>query len=61
MEGIGRGMLQNYERDGALKNVDTNADFVVDRENSTGDAVYINVALQPVDSAEKYYMTVIAK
>lgn len=61
MEGIGRGMLQNYERDGALKNVDTNADFVVDRENSTGDAVYINVALQPVESAEKYYMTVIAK
>lgn len=61
IEGLGRGMLQNYERDGALQNVDTDADFVVDRENSTGDSVYINVALQPVDSAEKYYMTVIAK
>ena len=61
MEGLGRGMLQNYERDGAIQNVDTDADFKVDRENSTGDAVYINAALQPVDSAEKYYFSVIAK
>ena len=61
MEGLGRGLLQTYLQDGAIKNVDTDADFKVDRENSTGDAVYINAALQPVDSAEKYYFSVIAK
>lgn len=61
MEGIGRGMLQAYERDGAIMNVNVEADFKVDRERSTGDACYIDAAIQPVDSAEKYYFTVIAK
>lgn len=61
MEGLGRGMLQKYQADGALKEVDTDADFKVDREKSNGDAAYIDVALLPVDSAEKYYITVISK
>ena len=61
MEGLGRGMLQTYQADGAIQNVDTDSDFVVDRDRSTGDSVYITVAVQPVDSAEKYYFTVIAK
>jgi hypothetical protein len=61
MEGLGRAMLKSYEDDGALQNVDLEADFLVDQGQSTGDSVYINVGLQAVDSAEKYYFTAIAK
>ena len=61
MEGLGRSILQAYEGDGALQNVDLESDFIVDRGRSTGDSVYLNVGIQPVDSAEKYYFTVISK
>lgn len=61
MEGLGRAMLQAYQNDGAITNVDLEADFLVDQGQSTGDSVYINVGIQAVDSAEKYYFTVVAR
>lgn len=61
MEGLGRAMLQAYQNDGAITNVDLEADFLVDQGKSTGDSVYINVGIQAVDSAEKYYFTVVAR
>ena len=61
MEGLGRAILKAYQNDGAIQNVDEENDFVVDRGASTGDSVYITCGIQPVDSAEKYYFTVIAR
>ena len=61
VEGIGRAMLQAYAEDGAITNVDLENDFLVDQEKSIGDAMYINAGLQAVDSADKYYITTIAR
>lgn len=61
MEGLGRAILKAYQNDGAIQNVDEENDFVVDRGASVGDSVYITCGIQPVDSAEKYYFTVIAR
>lgn len=58
MTGIGKTLLSNYLADGAIKNVNPDEDFVVDKTKSTGDDVYFDVALQPVDSAEKIYFTI---
>lgn len=61
MEGIGRSMLQNYQDDGAITNVDLDADFLIDQGRSIGDSTYITVGLQAVDSADKFYINVIAR
>lgn len=61
MEGLGRAILKAYQNDGAIQNVDEENDFLVDRGASTEDSVYISCGIQPVDSAEKYYFTVIAR
>lgn len=61
MEGLGRAMLQAYQNDGAITNVDLETDFKVDQGASIGDSVFINVGIQAVDSAEKYYFTVVAR
>ncbi|HIY00835.1 MAG TPA: phage tail sheath family protein [Candidatus Blautia faecipullorum] len=61
IEGLGRAMLKKYSNDGAIKNVDVESDFVLDRGQSQDDYVYISVGIQPVDSIEKYYFTVIAR
>lgn len=61
MEGLGRAILMAYQNDGAITNVDLEADFQVDQSMSSGDSVYINVGVQAVDSAEKYYFTVTAR
>lgn len=58
MEGLGKTILQRYADDGAIRNVDYDADFLVDQSRSIGDSTYFNVALQPVDSAEKLYFSV---
>jgi hypothetical protein len=58
MEGVGRAVLMRFLNDGAIQNVDYENDFVVDRGSSSGDETYFEVALQPVDSAEKLYFTV---
>lgn len=58
MEGVGRSILKQFADAGAIKNVDYEADFLVDREKSEGDETYFNVGLEAVDSAEKLYFTV---
>lgn len=58
MEGIGRTILKQFEDAGAIKNVDYDNDFLVDRGASSGDETYFNVGLEPVDSAEKLYFTI---
>ena len=58
MDGIGKSILKLYEDAGAITDVDYDTDFAVDRENSSGDSTYFDVAIQPVDSAEKLYFTV---
>lgn len=61
MEGLGRSMLQNYLDDGAITNVDLDADFIIDQGRSVGDSTYITVGMQAVDSADKFYFDVIAR
>ncbi|MCD8239389.1 MAG: hypothetical protein LUC92_08655 [Clostridiales bacterium] len=58
MEGIGRSILKLYYEAGAIDDVDYDNDFLVDRENSSGDQTYFDVGIKPVDSAEKIYVTV---
>lgn len=61
VESIGRSMLKAYEEDGAITDVDYDNDFTVDQEKSIGDSMYINSGIQAVDSADKYYITTIAR
>ncbi len=61
MEGLGRALLQRYEEDGAITNVDLDSDFIVDTGQSVGDSVYITVGIQATDAVEKYYFTVITR
>jgi len=63
MEGVGKTILKRMGPtsdggSGALKNIDYDNDFTVDREKSTGDETYFNVGIEPVDAAEKLYFTV---
>lgn len=58
MEGVGKSILKLYYEAGAIDDVDYDNDFLVDRENSAGDRTYFNVAIKPVDSAEKLFFTV---
>lgn len=57
MDGLGAAILKRFEEAGAIKNV-ADGDFAVDRNQSSGDAAYFNVAIQPVDSIEKLYFTI---
>lgn len=61
MEGLGRALLAAYERDGAITNVNMESDFYIDQSRSSGDSTYIIAGLQAVDSADKYYITTIAR
>ena len=61
VEGLGRTILQRYEDDGAIKNVNLDEDFKVDTGKSIGDSMYLKVGLQGVDSADKFYFSVIAR
>lgn len=61
IEGLGKAMLKQYEEDGAITNVDLDNDFKVDAEKPMDDSVYIVAGLQAVDSADKYYITTIAR
>lgn len=63
MEGIGKTILKLYGPRseggiGAIRNVDYDTDFLVDREASHNDETYFNVGIQPVDSAEKLFFTI---
>lgn len=55
---LGKLLLKQYGDDGAIKNVSADDDFAIDQSRSKGDATYFNVALQPVDSAEKLYFSI---
>lgn len=61
MEGLGKALLQRYSTDGAAKDVNLEQDFQVDREKSEGNRTYITVGIRPMDSAEKYYFTAVAR
>jgi len=63
MEGIGRAGLREFGPDGvgAIKNIDYEADFRVDRTSSTGDDTYFDVGLEPMESSEKMYFTVVTR
>ena len=61
MEGLGRTLLRQFYESGAIKDVDYESDFTVDKSRSNGDAVYFNIALTPVDSAEKLYVTILTR
>ncbi len=61
MDGIGRSILKQFADAGAIQNVDYNADFAVVRGESKGDSTYFNVGIEPVDSAEKLYFTVVTR
>ena len=58
MEGIGVGILRDFEADRAIHDVDPDADFLVDRSRSSGDQTYFNVGVAVTDSAEKLYFTI---
>ena len=51
-------VLKQFYEAGAIQNVDYSSDFAVDRGISKGDSTYFNVAIEPVDSAEKLYFTI---
>ncbi|MDR1408854.1 MAG: phage tail sheath family protein [Oscillospiraceae bacterium] len=57
-EGLGRAILLRFQGDGAIKNVDEQNDFVIDRGASQDDSTYFTVGIQAVDSADKSYFTV---
>ena len=58
MEGLGKSILKIFFDDGAIKNVDYDNDFKVDRINSIDDETYFIVGLEAVDSSEKLYFTI---
>lgn len=58
MDGIGASLLLAMQAEGAIKNVDENTDFLVDRTKSEDDRTYFDVYIQPVDSAEKLYFNI---
>ncbi len=63
MEGVGKAILKLYGPKseggvGAIKNVDYNLDFLVNREISQGDETYFKIGLEAVDSSEKLFFTV---
>ena len=65
MTGLGKEILKHYgdveNGIGAITDVDTDNDFVVDTVRSTGDSVFVNVGCKPVDAAEKLYFQVITR
>lgn len=58
MEGVGQALLEQYQSDGIIQNVDTYNDFYVDQSRSFGDQTYLNIAIQAIDSSEKLYFSV---
>lgn len=57
MEGIGIGILKNFEAAGAIRDLNEDTDFSVDREKSVGDETFYSYAITAVDSAEKLYFS----
>ncbi|MCM1297461.1 MAG: phage tail sheath family protein, partial [Muribaculaceae bacterium] len=58
VEAEGKNLLLEYQTDHALKNVDIDNDFLVDRTKSMDDYCFVNVGACPVDAIEKFYFTI---
>ena len=58
MEGVGKAILKQFKDAGAVKNVDYETDFKVDRSLSTGDQTFFHVGLEAIDSSEKLFFTI---
>ncbi|MDO4301642.1 MAG: phage tail sheath subtilisin-like domain-containing protein [Clostridia bacterium] len=58
MEGQGKKILQRYLDKRAIKNVDFDNDFKVDRSSSKDDETYFIIGLQAVDMSEKLFFTI---
>ncbi len=62
VDGLGQVLLRSFSDDeggeGAITEVDYSKDFLVDRDKSEGDSMYINVGIKAVDMAEKLYFQV---
>ena len=58
MEGLGRALLKRYFDEGAIKDVNYDSDFVVDKAKSNGDETYFNVGIKAVDASEKLYFSI---
>lgn len=58
MEGEGKKILKQFFDAGAIKNVDYDDDFKVDKVKSGDDRTYFIIGIAAVDSAEKLYFTV---
>lgn len=58
MEGQGKKILQRYLDKRAIKNVDFDNDFKVDRSLSKDDETYFTIGLQAVDMSEKLFFTI---
>lgn len=57
-DGVCGSILNALQDDGAIKNVE-DGDLIVDRGVSNGDEIYVTGSVQPVDSAEKIYITIV--
>lgn len=51
-------VLKKLESIKAIKNVNEDTDVIVEREISSGDELHVTIAVCPIDSIEKYYITV---
>ena len=58
MDGVGKTILKQYDDEGAIKDVDYDTDFKVDRTISKGDETYFNVGLAAGDKSEKLYFSI---
>ena len=58
IDGLGASDLAYFQKRGSLKNVEE-GDFLIDRAASKGDAAYVSIGLQAVDSIEKMYFYVL--
>lgn len=50
--------LQTLQDNHAIKNFDPETDFVINTENSVGRSIHATIGVQPVESMEKFYLTV---
>ncbi len=58
LEGMGLAILLDMQGENMIIDVDTAADFKVDRSLSRGDSLFVNVGIKPVDTADKIYFPI---
>ncbi|GED14875.1 phage tail sheath family protein [Aneurinibacillus migulanus] len=55
------GYLETLQNANAIQNLDKDADFVIDPVLSVDDEVHATIYVQPVDSMEKFYFTILVR